>query len=206
MKLFFCAALALSAALSAFCDAMPGPVITALHKRAVEAECLRSPTLAKMWYEHCVGAASYGVTNKYTYTGSGFTPTPVVTLNGATLTAGTDFDFSYANNTDAGYRAACIITAKKLGLFGTQIVPFYIAPQDFSATAAFTGLSASTNTVPKPTVKVGATTLVLGRDYRLEYAGNGAPATGTSTGTVYAVGIGNYTGVASTNFVINAAQ
>ena len=60
--------------------------------------------------------------------------------------------------------------------------------------------------MPKPTVKVGATTLVLGRDYRLDYSGNGAPATGTATGTVYAVGIGNYTGVSATNFVINAAQ
>ena len=205
MKLLFCAALALSAALSAFCDSMPGPVIMALQKRAVEAECQRSPTLAKMWYEHCIGAADYGVTDKYTYTGAAFTPTPVVKLNGATLTAGTDFTFSYENNTNAGY-GACCITAKKLGLFGTQIVLFYIAPQDFSATAKLTGLSASTNTEPKPTVKIGATTLVLGRDYRLDYTGNVAPATGTATGTVYAVGIGNYTGVSATNFVINAAQ
>ena len=36
-----------------------------------------------------------------TYTGSAITPTPAVTWGGKTLKAGTDFTYSYANNTDA---------------------------------------------------------------------------------------------------------
>ena len=36
-----------------------------------------------------------------TYTGSEIKPTPAVTFNGTTLTAGIDFEYDYANNTDA---------------------------------------------------------------------------------------------------------
>ncbi len=46
-----------------------------------------------------------------TYTGDAHTPTPAVTDDGKTLTSGTDFTYSYANNTDAG-TATVTITGK----------------------------------------------------------------------------------------------
>lgn len=46
-------------------------------------------------------AAVTGISSK-TYTGKAITQTPVVTLEGKTLTAGTDYTVSYENNTNAG--------------------------------------------------------------------------------------------------------
>jgi lysophospholipase L1-like esterase len=48
------------------------------------------------------GATVSGIDSSYIYTGAAITPAPTVTLNGTTLTAGTDYTVSYADNTDPG--------------------------------------------------------------------------------------------------------
>ena len=55
---------------------------------------------------------------------------------------------------------------------------------------------------PKPTVKVGATTLREGTDYSLTYANN----TNAGTATVTITGAGNYTGTITKTFAIRAAS
>ncbi|MBR6734060.1 MAG: hypothetical protein IKL96_06645, partial [Kiritimatiellae bacterium] len=68
------------------------------------------------------------------------------------------------------------------------------------AAAAFAPIAASTNHTPNvATLSLGGATLSNGVDYVLSYSYAGAT-------NVIAHGIGNYTGTASTNFVINAAQ
>ncbi len=157
-----------------------------------------------MWNAYAMGAANVSNIAVQTYTGSAITPTPAVKLNGTTLTAGTDFTFSYKANTNAGV-ATVYMTAAKAGLFGVAHRKFAILPASI-ATGTFASIGATNATgsaiCPTPAFTLGATTLTAGRDFSYSYADNIAPG----TGTVYAVGMGNYTGVSSTNFVISAAQ
>ncbi|MBQ2629771.1 MAG: hypothetical protein IJG13_08865 [Kiritimatiellae bacterium] len=169
----------------------------ALDGEAVRQELAAAPRLAAMWNAHAMGAASVSNVAAQTYTGSAITPTPAVKLNGTTLTAGTDFTFSYSSNTNAGF-ATIYMTAAKAGLFGVAKRRFEIVPADISA-AVFGSISASTNATPTPTVTLGGTTLVNDRDFKFAYVYSGVT-------NVFAVGIGNYTGSAYTNFVITAGQ
>ena len=70
-------------------------VADTLDRKAIQAEIERAPRLAAMWKVHAMGAASVSAIQAQTYTGSAITPTPTVKLNGTTLTAGTDFTYSY---------------------------------------------------------------------------------------------------------------
>jgi len=168
---------------------------SSLRRSALDAECALAPTLARMYREHAVGAAVISNVSAQTYSGAAKTPTPGVVLNGSALTAGTDFAFSYTNNVNAG-TATLTVTAARAGLFGSQSMDFAILPLDMSA-ATFGSISASTNTTPTPTVSFGGRTLTNGVDFVFSYSYVG----GTN---VHAVGIGNYTGIATTNFTITA--
>jgi hypothetical protein len=174
------------------------PVVSTLQDRAMDAECALAPRLAGMYRQHCMEAAAISNVAAQTYSGAAKTPTPGVVLGGVTLTPGTDFVFSYTNNVNAG-NATLTITAAKVGYFGSRSMTFRVVPADI-AEAAFAPLSASTNRTPEvATLTLGGTTLSNGVDYVLSYSYAGAT-------NVTAHGIGNYTGTASTNFVINAAQ
>ena len=179
-------------------------VADTLDRKAIQAEIARAPRLAAMWKVHAMGAASVSAIQAQTYTGSAITPTPTVKLNGTTLTAGTDFTYSYKGNTNAGV-ATVYMTAAKAGLFGTASRRFAIVPASLAA-GTFAAISATNATgkaiCPTPAFTVGGTTLTAGRDFTYSYADN----VNAGTGTVYAVGMGNYSGTASTNFVINAVQ
>ena len=95
--------------------------------------------------------------------------------------------------------ATLTITAAKAGYFGSKSLTFLVLPADIAA-AAFAPIAASTNHTPNvATLSLGGATLSNGVDYVLSYSYAGAT-------NVIAHGIGNYTGTASTNFVINAAQ
>ena len=59
-----------------------------------------------------LGNATVTVSGSYTYTGAAQTPAVAVVKNGKTLTAGTDYTVSYANNVNAG-TAKALITAKE---------------------------------------------------------------------------------------------
>ena len=170
------------------------PVIDSAAKQRYIYECARAPLLAKEWKEHSLGAADIlSVTNKYTYDGTAKTPTPVVKMKGTTLTAGTDFTFAYANNTNAGWAVVKII-AKKFGYYGGQSSKFYIAPKTLTSSMvsnigdqAYTGSQVK----PSPVVIDDTTVLTPVKDYSVKYLDN---IRATTNALCVIEGNGNYTG------------
>ena len=170
------------------------PVIDSAAKQRYLYECARAPLLAKEWKEHSLGAADIlSVTNKYTYDGTAKTPTPVVKMKGTALTAGTDFDFAYANNTSAGWAVVKVI-AKKFDYYGGQASKFYIAPKTLTASMvsnivdqAYTGAPLK----PAPVVVDGTTVLTPVKDYSVKYLDN---IRATTNALCVIEGNGNYTG------------
>ena len=133
------------------------------------------------------------------YTGSPLTPRPTVAVGSTTLREGTDYFLSYANNTNVG---TATITIKGAGNYtGTVTKTFAITLRSVSD-AKVTGVANQTFTgsplTPKPTVKVGATTLREGTDYTLSYQNN----VNAGTATVTIRGAGNYTGTITEKFTI----
>ena len=138
-----------------------------------------------------------GIANQ-TYTGKALTPKPTVKVGSTTLREGTDYTLSYKNNVNAG--TASVIVTGKGNYTGTVTRTFTIIQRSISsatvsvATQTYTG-SALT---PKPTVKVGSTTLREGADYSLSYKNN----TNVGTATVTITGKGNYTDTRPATFRI----
>ena len=178
------------------------PVIDSAARQRYIYECARAPLLAKEWKEHSLGAADIlSVTNKYTYDGTAKTPTPVVKMKGTTLTAGTDFDFGYANNTNAGWGVVKIL-AKKSGYYGGQSSKFYIAPKTLTSSMvsnivdqAYTG----SPICPMPVVVDGSTALTPVKDFSVFWSNN---IRATTNAVCRIVGNGNYTGEVETTFKI----
>ncbi|MCR4711976.1 MAG: cell wall-binding repeat-containing protein [Clostridia bacterium] len=142
-----------------------------------------------------------------TYNGKAKTPAPTVKLNGKTLTKGTDYTVTYANNVNAG--TAKVTIKGKDHYTGSITASFTIKPASIAG-AAVTGIKASyRETVdplkPVPTVKlaIGGKTVTLksGTDYTVSYKNNSLPGTATIT----IKGKGNYTGTLTKNFKITAA-
>ena len=194
--------LAVAAVIGASLFADVSPVIDSAAKQRYLYECARAPLLAKEWKEHSLGAADIlSVTNKYTYDGTAKTPTPVVKMKGTALTAGTDFDFGYANNTNAGW-AVVKVTAKKFDYYGGQSSKFYIAPKTLTASMvsnivdqAYTGAPLK----PAPVVVDGTTVLTTVKDYSVKYLDN---IRATTNALCVIEGNGNYTGVVIKPFKI----
>ena len=140
-----------------------------------------------------------GIANQ-TYTGKALTPKPTVKVGMVTLREGTDYNLSYSNNTNAG--TASVTVTGKGNYTGTITKTFTIAKRSISgatvsvATQTYTGKALT----PKPTVKVGATTLREGTDYTLSYASN----VNVGKATVTITGKGNYTGTRTATFKIEA--
>ena len=136
------------------------------------------------------------------YTGAPIQPTPKVTYKGATLTAGTDYTVSYANNVDVGV-ATVTVTGK--GKFeGTAVAIFQITAASI-ADAQVSGVPAEVEYTgaaiePVPTVTYGGTALTAGTDYAVSYSDNVAPG----TAAVAIAGAGNFTGVKTVAFKILA--
>jgi predicted nucleic-acid-binding Zn-ribbon protein len=136
----------------------------------------------------------------YEYTGSEFKPTAVVTYNGTTLTSGTDYTLSYADNKNAGEATVTITGA---GLFaGTKDVNFTIEPLDISEGTVslkekelvYNGSSQ----VPELTVNIGDVLLVSEKDYTVVLP----DAVNTGDYTVTVTGKGNYKGSIDTAYSI----
>ena len=138
-----------------------------------------------------------GIANQ-TYTGTALKPKPTVKVGATTLREGTDYTLSYKNNTNVG--TASVTVTGKGNYTGTITKTFVIAKRSISgatvgvATQTYTGTALK----PKPTVKVGATTLREGTDYTLSYASN----VNVGTATVTITGKGNYTGFRKATFRI----
>lgn len=148
-----------------------------------------------------------------TYTGSEITPTPTVTFNGTTLTAGTDFEYDYANNTDAASSSATpaptVIVNGKGSFTGSNSVKFTINPKSIrGTTVAVSGTYTYTGSTIVPpaenvTVTDGTKVLKNGKDYTYGCSSN----INAGTATITVTGMGNYDTTTSENgtFTIDPA-
>ena len=85
-------------------------------------------TLYAKWTKDVIDLSSAKVTLPYArtpYTGKAITPKPTVTLDGATLSEGTDYEVSYANNVNVG--TATVTVTGVGGYEGTAKATFTIA-------------------------------------------------------------------------------
>lgn len=157
---------------------------------------------AKLVRKNISDSSISGISNK-TYTGSAIKPIPTVTINGKTLTNGTDYTVSYKNNTNVG--TATVTITGKGGYTGTVSKTFKIKAASV-AKADISGIknkAYTTKTITQsPTVKVGGRTLKKGTDFTLTYKNN--KAVGTATVTI--TGKGNYSGSIKKTFKITKAS
>ncbi len=150
-----------------------------------------------------ISAASAQAITNQTYMGSAITPAPVLTFNGATLLADTDYTLSYSNNVSVG--TATITITGKGNFTSSTSTTFDIVARDI-ADASVAPISDVTYTgsaiTPLPVVTYGATTLTAGSDYTLAYSGN----TQVGSATITITGTGNYAGTQEVSFNIVAAD
>ena len=153
-------------------------------------------------YEN-VATATVKVSNQ-TYTGKALTPAPTVTINGKTLTKGTDYTVTYANNTNVG--TATVKITGRGECYGTVSKTFKINPKAILSSGVTLSTTSYTynGSAKKPgvTVKSGTKTLLKGTDYTVAYKNN----TNVGTATVTVTGKGNYTGTVSKTFKITAKK
>lgn len=123
-----------------------------------------------------------------------------VTVNGRTLTAGTDYTVS-GNKGTAAKTYTMTLTGKG-NYTGTKTADFTIAPKALSANmitvAAGPHYYTGSAVTPAVTVKDDSRTLTKNTDYTIGYENN----TNAGTATVTITGKGNYTGTASKTFTI----
>jgi len=140
-----------------------------------------------------------------TFTGSEITPEPQVTIGSLSLTKGTDYVYSYTNNTNAG-------TATVKATFQGDYASLGYVEKTFRIIKLLTHSDITIDTIPDQTysgseicpeisVKDGETTLILGTDYTVECANN--VSAGTANMTIS--GMGDYPGSISKTFEITKA-
>ena len=136
-----------------------------------------------------------------TYNGQAQTPAPVLTFNGMTLVARTDYTVAYSNNTNVG---TATVTVSGTGNYsGTASKTFTINPAALTAATLqetnFT-YNQQEQTAEVASVKAGTLT-VPATDYTV--SGNKATNVGTYTATI--TGKGNFKGSVTAQFSIVAA-
>ncbi len=138
------------------------------------------------------------------YTGSALKPAVTVTLNGKTLTNGTDYTVTYTNNTNAG---TATIKVTCMGVYtGSGTATFTITAKSLNSATVTLGTTSYTYTgsacKPSVTVKDGSKTLTSGTNYTVAYSNN----TNAGTATVTVTGKGNYKGTKTATFTISKAS
>ena len=147
-------------------------------------------------------AGQIDVVPDQTYTGSEITPEPLVIAGSLNLTKGTDYVYSYMNNTNAG-------TATVRATFQGDYASLGYVEKTFRIIKRLTHSDITIATIPDQTysgseicpeisVKDGETTLILGTDYTVECANNVSAGTANMTIT----GMGDYAGSISKTFEI----
>lgn len=136
--------------------------------------------------------------SSYTYDGTAHEPKATVTLNGKSLSSETEYELTYADNTNAG-NATATVTGK--GNYNGRVTATYsIAPADISSAQVTIPEQAYTGSplTPVPSVKIGDKELSPDVDFTVSYVNN------INTGEGYATveGCGNYTGTALGTFQI----
>ena len=150
-------------------------------------------------------AGQIDVVPDQTYTGSAITPEPTVVAGSLNLTKGTDYVYSYMNNTNAG-------TATVRATFQGDYASLGYVEKTFRIIKLLTHSDITIATIPDQTysgseicpeisVKDGETTLILGTDYTIECANNVSAGTANMTIT----GMGDYPGSVSKTFEITKA-
>ena len=159
----------------------------------------------------------YDLQESYYYTGSAIKPTLRIYYSRGSsdvalstlLKLNTDYQVTYENNKEVGLAT---ITIKGKGKYcGTIVQNFEIIQYDFNSEDGNLRIS-SEPVVPfvkggcKPEVKVlyYGNALKEGRDYTLKYTNISEAGNTEKQPTITITGIGNYTGVLTRNFVINA--
>lgn len=140
-----------------------------------------------------------------TYTGNELTQTVTVTVNGKTLTVGTDYTVSDLTGTEPG---SYPVTVTGTGNYtGTVTKSFEIAKADISSAAitydagpyGYTGKEWK----PEVTVSFNIATLTAGNDYTVSYENN----INAGTAKIIITGIGDhFTGLTEKTFTINSAE
>lgn len=155
-----------------------------------------------------VTADMIGAMADETYTGSPITPQPVVMDGNTILTSGTDFDFSYDENINAGENAATLTITGKGNYTGTASRTFTISPKDIKGAAitlqadslGYTGLMQEVQITSVTLNQVPLTT----NDYYIVNNSNEQISADASI-TLTIAGKGNYTGTATTTWKITRA-
>lgn len=140
-----------------------------------------------------------------TYTGNELTQTVTVTVNGKTLTVGTDYTVSGLTGTEPG---SYPVTVAGTGNYtGTVTKSFEIAKADISSAEitydagpyGYTGKEWK----PEVTVSFNSATLTAGNDYTVSYENN----INAGTAKIIITGIGDhFTGLTEKTFTINSAE
>ena len=150
-------------------------------------------------------AGQIDVVPDQTYTGSEITPEPLVIAGSLNLTKGTDYVYSYMNNTNAG-------TATVRATFQGDYASLGYVEKTFRIIKLLTHSDISIATIPdqtyagsaiepEVTVTDGETTLTLGTDYTVSYSDN----INAGAATVTISGKGNYGGTVEERFTITKA-
>ena len=155
-----------------------------------------------------VTADMIGAMADETYTGSPITPQPVVMDCNTILTSGTDFDFSYDENINAGENTATLTITGKGNYTGTASRTFTISPKDIKGAAitlqadslGYTGLMQEVQITSVTLNQVPLTT----NDYYIVNNSNEQISADASI-TLTIAGKGNYTGTATTTWKITRA-
>lgn len=155
-----------------------------------------------------VTADMIGAMADETYTGSPITPQPVVMDGNTILTSGTDFDFSYDENINAGENTATLTITGKGNYTGTASRTFTISPKDIKGAAitlqadslGYTGLMQEVQITSVTLNQVPLTT----NDYYIVNNSNEQISADASI-TLTIAGKGNYTGTATTSWKITRA-
>lgn len=135
----------------------------------------------------------------FTYSGKANEPKPTVLLNEEELQEGIDYEISYNNNTNAG---TGIIEVSGIGNFCDKAqIEFKILPKelkDIAISQMQEQVYAHTELKPDIEALDGATKLINGLDYNLDYENN----INAGTANVTVTGKGNYTGEVKISFKI----
>ena len=149
-----------------------------------------------------------GVIETQEYTGSAITPEPVVKDGGVALISGTDFDFSYDKNINAGKDTATLTITGKGNYTGIASQTFTINPKDIKG--AVITLQADSLGYTGLMQEVQITSVILGQveltanDYDIVNNSNEQINADDSI-TLTIAGKGNYTGTATTTWKITRA-
>ena len=148
------------------------------------------------------GATVSGLSD-VTYSGSTFTPVPVVKIGETTLKSWQDYTFSYSDNVNVG---TATVTISGTGNYTGELRKTFAINAASIADAVVSDIYDLTYRgsaiVPVPVVRVGRIILKSGQDYIVAASNN----VNVGTATVTISGIGNYTGVINRTFTIKAAS